>query len=541
MQKKWWWIAGLLVFIYLLTHLVSLTALPVFADESIYIRWSQLIITDWHRYLFFPLNDGKTPLFIWLLVPFELGFKDPLLAGRLLAVTVGALQVLVVVRVLQELEMKRLTQVVGAVSVVLLPFWYFHHRMALMDGLLTLFISFTFLQLLEALKKDNDFVQNHHRLEDIVKIKKNNRAIFSLNSIVNSSNLSSLLLAGFSFALALLTKVPAVLFIPSFYLLLFLFSTQKMLINFVRVTFSLSIAFLVFLLLKLNPAFGQLFSRGGDFLFSFNEVVGGAWQETLASLPNYLFYFFFYLTPTILILSLVGLFMKKNQRKVHVLFWSAVFFIFPIALMGKTVYPRYLFPASFFFTLSFAVSLEGILDYLSQQKLVIYMKVFGSVVLAVLLANTLTTSLNFILLSISNPNLTPFVSADRVQYLTEWSSGHGIKETHQLIKEVSSESKLAVATEGYFGTLPDALLMYLYNDDVSNLLLEGVGYPIIQIPLSFRQKTKDFDTKWLVVNSHRMKLKLDQKYLVSEYCRPFNAPCLQVWDITNYLSLLENN
>ena len=51
---------------YLSTHLYGLTRLPIFADEAIYIRWSQLIIDDWQQYLFFSLNDGKTPLLIWL-------------------------------------------------------------------------------------------------------------------------------------------------------------------------------------------------------------------------------------------------------------------------------------------------------------------------------------------------------------------------------------------------------------------------------------------------------------------------------------------
>src|SRR3989344_497092 len=68
----------ILLVVYLLLHLPSLTILPVFADEAIYIRWAQLIIDDWRRYLFFPMNDGKTPLFIWLLVPFQFLFSDQL-------------------------------------------------------------------------------------------------------------------------------------------------------------------------------------------------------------------------------------------------------------------------------------------------------------------------------------------------------------------------------------------------------------------------------------------------------------------------------
>ncbi|MBD3279174.1 MAG: hypothetical protein GF390_00500, partial [Candidatus Pacebacteria bacterium] len=85
----------LIIFIavYLLTHLYRLTALPVFADEAIYIRWAQLIMDDWQQYLFFAMNDGKTPLHIWLLVPFQYLFTDQLYAGRFLSVLVGLIQV----------------------------------------------------------------------------------------------------------------------------------------------------------------------------------------------------------------------------------------------------------------------------------------------------------------------------------------------------------------------------------------------------------------------------------------------------------------
>jgi hypothetical protein len=67
--SKWWLVVGSgIALLYLFTHLWKLTILPVFADESIYIRWAQLIIDDWKQYLFFPLNDGKTPLQMWLMI-----------------------------------------------------------------------------------------------------------------------------------------------------------------------------------------------------------------------------------------------------------------------------------------------------------------------------------------------------------------------------------------------------------------------------------------------------------------------------------------
>src|SRR3989344_836362 len=78
----------LIVLVFGFTRLFNLEAVPIFADEAIYIRWAQLLAYDWHN-LFVPLTDGKTPLFMWLLAPWlRLGF-DPLLAGRVLAAVSG--------------------------------------------------------------------------------------------------------------------------------------------------------------------------------------------------------------------------------------------------------------------------------------------------------------------------------------------------------------------------------------------------------------------------------------------------------------------
>lgn len=123
----------------------------------------------------------------------------------------------------------------------------------------------------------------------------------------------------------------------------------------------------------------------------------------------------------------------------------------------------------------------------------------------------------------------PLVAGDKVQYLNEWSSGHGIKETTQLILAQAKTSRVAVATEGYFGTLPDGILMYLHNRDVLNIKVEGIGQPVREIPSEFLDSANEFDQVWLVVNSHRNFLKLDPSQLLAQYCRPDPAICLEVW------------
>src|SRR5512133_1702383 len=65
-----------------------LTIIPVFADEAIYIRWSEVMKAE-GTLRFLPLSDGKQPLFMWLIIPFLKLFSDPLFAGRFVSIIAG--------------------------------------------------------------------------------------------------------------------------------------------------------------------------------------------------------------------------------------------------------------------------------------------------------------------------------------------------------------------------------------------------------------------------------------------------------------------
>jgi 4-amino-4-deoxy-L-arabinose transferase-like glycosyltransferase len=498
-----WTVTGLIVLFYLLTHLVSLISLPVFADESIYIRWTQLIIDDWQRYLFFPLNDGKTPLFIWLLLPFQFIFKNQLFAGRILAVIIGLIQMFIVKKIIKVWGLKKRYQYLGMLLVCCLPFWYFHHRMALMDGLLTLWTSLTIL--------------------------------FTYLLIDNFKNkkiaLKLILFNGLAFGAGLLTKLPMLLLAPSLFLpIIFSFKKIKIASKLKLMTyqgFSLLIGGGMFVALKLHPAFSQLFTRGGDFLYPWQEIIfDQAWQQTIGNIPTYLNYFVQYLTWPILLLSILSLF-SKHKKISLALHLSWLGYALPIFIMGRVVYPRYLFPVSIFITLA---AILGVKTLLNRQK------ICKLIVGCLLLVSGLMSS-GFIYYSLTNYNKTPFVSADIVQYLTEWSAGYGVKETVELIQTLTFNHSVLVLSEGFFGTLPDGLLMYLHRRDVTNLYITGIGQPIYGFSPEMFSLAPEYDQILLVGNSHRLQLNLEEAELLLESCRPLNAPCHQVWDITKLVQM----
>lgn len=504
-RKNWFFLTVFSILaLYLFIHLWRLLELPVFADESIYIRWAQLIIDDWREYLFFPMNDGKTPLFIWLMVPFQFIFSDQLFASRFVSVLVGLGQILATMLTVRAFGGKKLSMLLAILFITITPFWYFHHRMALIDATLAFFLTLTLAIVIQSLKSKNKLL---------------------------------ILAAGLTYGLAFWTKIPALLFAPAIFLLAFLPDKKTLSERFMLLFKTGAVVILgglFFVLLKTQPSFSQLFSRGNDFLYPVGDFLfRGEYKNTLPNIPVYFGYFWTYLTPAISVLLILGLFIRSKRKMTLILLLSALGFILPIAVLGKSVYPRYFLPAAIPLTIGASLVLEQLIRFAKDKSYGLKRRAIAALVVGVLTANIVTSSASFIFPALTNPSLIPFVEPDIVQYLTEWSSGHGISETVSLIQEQARHQSVAVATEGYFGTLPDAILMYLHRRDVSNISVQGVGQPIRGISPEFIDFSRKYDSAWLVVNSHRMFMDTKELSLVGEFCRPFNGPCLQVWDISS--------
>lgn len=71
-------------------RVTRLLALPIFGDEAIYLRWSQLIRADPLREAFLPLVDPKPPLHFWLIAACWEMASDPLFSARMISAVSGA-------------------------------------------------------------------------------------------------------------------------------------------------------------------------------------------------------------------------------------------------------------------------------------------------------------------------------------------------------------------------------------------------------------------------------------------------------------------
>jgi hypothetical protein len=132
---------ALLLLAFLAVRTYRLTALPIFIDESLHLFWSMRVRQEpgFER----PMRDGKPlqPLVLSLTVPEA---EDPLWAGRLTSVLVGAVGLLAAWQIGRRL-FDEPTGVAAAVLYLACPFTLFYDRMALSDVYLSTFAALALL------------------------------------------------------------------------------------------------------------------------------------------------------------------------------------------------------------------------------------------------------------------------------------------------------------------------------------------------------------------------------------------------------------
>jgi len=110
---------------------------------------------------------------------------------------------------------------------------------------------------------------------------------------------------------------------------------------------------------------------------------------------------------------------------------------------------------------------------------------------------------------------------ERSGYLEMWTAGYGIKEASNYLKEVAKTQKLLVGTEGYFGTLPNGLEMYL--EGVPNITVIGVGQPVTDISPKLKSGLSD-SRVFLLVNDSRFRVEdANNLHLIAKYPKAINS------------------
>ncbi len=322
-------IAGLSL-IYFWSRIQNLTAIPIFGDEAIYIRWSQ-IIKNVETLRFIPLTDGKQPLFMWAMVPLFKFFSDPLVAGRFLSILSGfgsLVTLLFLSSIILNYSSSKTNQphlfvwqsinrffypsLVSSLIYLCLPFTFFFDRLATADSLLS------FLGLL---------------------------SFFTSLLLAKFPRLDLSLILGIVLGLAWITKSPAIYFIV-LSILSFVIITKKLKLIYYPLI-SATISFCIYNLLRLGPQFHMIGIRNKDYVWSISDIL----KHPLDPLKPHLIDIFnisslFISIPVIaLFFTCLYLFIKQKQKLtifIVTLFWSI------LPLIANASFAKVFTPDTFF-------------------------------------------------------------------------------------------------------------------------------------------------------------------------------------------------
>ena len=491
---------------YLFIRLQNLTSIPVFGDEAIYIRWAQIIQSE-ETLRFIPQTDGKQPFFMWINAFTLKLFSDPLVSGRLISVFSGMFLIITlffttaVILNYQDKENNLFKfikisidkyfypSILSSLIYTLIPFSFFFDRLALADTLLSLFGLLTLL--------------------------------FSL-LLAKYPRFDIALLLGFILGLAWLTKSPAIYFI-ALSLGTYIFINFQQPKTFYLPVVSIILSFIIYNILRLGPQFHMIAIRNRDYVWSISEILKHPFDPLKPHLFDIFSIYNSYISLPLLVFSIIGLLIyfkspKSTPKQNKIIFIVACWWFLPLianSAIAKVFTARYIL-----FTLPPLIILLSLLLSKFIQKLnKNYLKFL--IITATLIPNSI-----FIYRLSTKPFNQKLLPTEQ-GYLTDWTSGWGIKESADYLKQRSLSTNVIVGTEGNFGTLPDGL--QIYTNKVPQLTVIGLGLGFTQTPTNLLDAKNHGDEVYLLINQSRLKINssdLNQMQLIRSFAKPGNDQLL---------------
>lgn len=421
--------------LYLLTRLFNLTALPIFTDEAIYIRWSQIGAQD-ASWRFISLTDGKQPFFTWVvMLLMRIVQGDPLFVGRLASVVSGIVSLIGIWVVAYELFGNKRVAFLSALMYVISPFMLWYDRMALYDSWVNAFFLWS---------------------------------LYLSLRLARNPRLDTALLLGMSLGCGMLNKSSGFLslYLLPFTLILFDWKkTDRAKRLMTWVYFSALAAVLsqiLYSILRLSPFFYIVGQKDHVFLFTASEWLNQPFRFFEGNLRGMFDWVSHYMTIPIIIASFLSLFFidkKIRERIVLLLYWLLPFVA--LANFAKVLYPRFVM----FMTIPlYLLAADFIIRYYAKIKRPLLMSVLALIVFV----PSIVVSYKII----TDPLHAPIPKSDRLQYIDDWPSGWGVPEVVSYLRVQSQFQAISVFTEGTFGLFPYALEIYLVDN--KNISIQGI-------------------------------------------------------------------
>ncbi|MCL4415463.1 MAG: glycosyltransferase family 39 protein [Actinobacteria bacterium] len=443
--------SALSIILFLSSRLYRLNSLPIFTDETIYVRWSQIAFHD-AGWRFISLTDGKQPLFIWFMSILMRFVRDPLLAGRLVSVGAGFVTMIGLFLLGKETFKNRWVGILSALIYSIYPFALVYDRMALYDSLVGTF------------------------------------AVWSLYFeilLVRKVRLDVALILGMIIGMGVLTKTSAFfsIYLLPFSLILFDWKSNKRKILLLKwimlVSVSVILAYAIYSVLRLSPFFHIISDKNSIFVYPFKDWLNHPFTYLHGNIKGVWNWFSIYMTWPFIVLVVLSFFVdrQKFKEKLLLFLWFFIPF-FSLALFGRTMYPRFIF----FMTLSLLPLVSFSLFKLSKM---IKKPIF--VIILFLLFFGLALRSDFYILTDFARAPIPFL--DLEQYSNSWPAGGGIKEIISFLDNKAKKEKIFVGSEGTFGSLA-TYSVEIYLGENKNIEKQGIWPVPDEIPDALAKKVK---------------------------------------------------
>lgn len=412
-----------IILLYLILRLINLTLLPIFNDEGIYLDWGWRE-THTPDMLFYSLYDAKQPFLMWIFGIFESFIPDPLFAGRLVSVICGfgsLLGIYAIGKTVWDKSTGFFASLLYAVS----PLFLFYDRQALMESAIAAVGIWSCYFLIKIGLKS--FIQYSAFLGLILGIGffiKSNGLIFLIASL--------------------------------FILVIFLFKNkQKDQIALLIFTTTI-ITCLVLLPLILQLSFWDSLKSNARFSLTTQDLLQFPIQIWVSNILVFLQVNFFFLTPLVMISSIIGLVkVLKNPSKPEMvlLFWL-ILTIGAQILMTRNSSLRYI------------VSFLPLLLLFTSASVMQLSKQYKTLEIIILLIIPFSLSL----WQIVSPtqyilSMSKFTSIAPTEYVEGQTSGYGIDEIRRFINGHKTGSQIIIGIASNTGNPESAIEMYYQNSN----------------------------------------------------------------------------
>ena len=452
------------------TRLINLRLWPIFTDEAIYTRWSQIGLND-ASLRFISLTDGKQPLWHWVTIAAMKVISDPLLAGRFVSVSAGFFAMIGIWLLAYELFGKKRIAFIAASLYVLVPFTLLYDRIALVDSMLSMWgIWVLYLG---------------------VKTAKSLRFDYAM-------------LTGFALGAGLLTKSPAVFWQYLYPLNLLFIKEKKRIPRWILLVIpTMLIAEGMRNVLRLSPWMYIIGRKNLEFVTSFGEFLREPFRWFWGNLPSLWHWWLGSVTWPVMLVGIAGLAfvflpqhhvlsLQKNKRAAMFLFIHALFPFLISAAFGKVIFARYLLFITPPLLLMAAAASQRIFSLARGVRIKIIFCLFLFVASAYMDYKILT-----------DPVGAPIIQADRDQYVNGFPAGWGIDETIAFLKERALKETIFLGTQGTFGLMPASFELYLWDNP--NIEIKGF-WPVSAVPDEVTAKAEEKTTYFIYYESREVQI-----------------------------------